>query len=371
MKLRQFVIAGVILLLLGLIYIPILKNEAKTKPVKPTEKVVYVPVLNAKNIQRTERLEAYGQITPNLQLDVVFEVQGKLNPGNKTLKPGVNFKKGDLLYSVERIEQLYSIFSRRTAFVSLITAILPDLNVDFSDQFEKWESFALSINESNELPKIPNFNSNKEKRFISSKNILSEYYAIKSQEARLDKYFYIAPFSGSVLNVYAEPGSLVSPGTRIATIVKTNDYEVTVPIQKEDIETFKNAKSLNFSNPAGAYIGVGKLKRISDLLNQSTQSVDAYFSIELNKGYTVYQGDFVNLITETDVTKETVALPMAAVLKNKVQYVNNNKIESKKVYLSGKNSDSVYVYGLEDNMKVVLSPVANIIDSLIYKGVEK
>lgn len=371
MKLRQLIIAGIILLLLGLIYIPILKKETKEKPVATAEKIVYVPVLNSKNVQRTEKLEAYGQITPNLQLDVVFEVQGKLKAGNIQLKPGVSFKKGQILYSVDRIEQLYSIFSRRTAFASLITSILPDLNVDFSDEFKKWESFALSIYEGEELPPIPNFNSNKEKRFISSKNILSEYYGIKSQEARLDKYFYIAPFSGSVLNVYLEPGSMVSPGGRIATIVKTDDYEVSVPIQKEDIETFKKAKTINFTNPAGEFIGVGKLKRISELLNQSTQSVNAYFTIQLNKGYKIYQGDFVNLITETDVVKETVALPMAALQKNKVQYLNNDKIESRTIYISAKNEDTVYVSGLDDNMKVVLSPVINKIDSLMYKGVEK
>ncbi|MGB0934110.1 MAG: efflux RND transporter periplasmic adaptor subunit [Lishizhenia sp.] len=371
MKLRQIIIASVILVILGLIYIPILKKEVKEKPIKSLEKIVYVPVITAKNKIRTEKLEAYGQITPNLQLDVIFEVQGRLKAGNKTLKPGVNFKKGEILYSVDRIEQLYSIFSRRTAFASLITSILPDLKIDFPIEFKKWETFSLAINETHNIPQIPAFKTEKEKRFISSKNILSEYYGIKSQEARLDKYYFIAPFSGSVLNIYSEPGAMVSPGARVATIVKTNDYEVAVPIQKDNIETFKNSKNIYFTNPEGTAIGEGKLKRISEFLNQSTQSVNAYFSIALNKGFKIYQGDFVNLITEADVVRETVALPMTAVQKNKIQYLKDNKIMSQTVFTSAKNEDSVYVSGLNDNIKVLLSPIENSIDSLIYQGIEK
>lgn len=371
MKTRHFIILGIILLLLGLIYIPILKKEKTPKKKPKTSKTIFVPVLNAKNKIRTEKLEAYGQIRPNLQLDVVFEVQGKLKKGLRTLKPGVSFRKGEILYSVERVEQLYSIFARRTAFQALITSILPDLELDFNSERKKWESFALNISEEKSLPKLPAFNSDKEKRFISSRNILSEYYAIKSQETRLDKYFYVAPFSGSIVTIFAEPGSMVNPGTRIASLIKTNDYEVKVPIQKKDITTFKNAKSLSFINPDGEKIGEGKLLRVAELINQSTQSIDAYFSISAVNGNKIYQGDFVNLITEADVKKKSVSLPMAAVQENKIQYLKENKVINQEINITGKKGDSVFISGIDDDTQIILSPINNVVDSLIYKGVEK
>jgi hypothetical protein len=368
MKTRQLIIFGFFLIISALIYFRLNSAKKIEKPSKKEKKsVVYVPIKLVKNILQEFKMSSYGQITPSIDLDMSFEVQGKLEYGKRVLKPGMNFSKGELLYKVNNEEAYYTLVARKSQFASQILNLLPDLELDFPNEKNKWNQFLDKITNVDLLPNFPNFNSQKEKMFFTARGIMAEYYNIKGVETRMQKYFYIAPFSGTIAEVYAEPGSMAGPGVRIAKLVKTGDYEVKVPISIKNLEFFKKETSASFYDSENKLIGTGKINRISDIINQKTQSVDVYYSMK-SQGNQIYNGMFLTVSISKLSEEENVTIPRISLNENQVQILENGKILEKKITVLGSKPDSIYVSGLKNGTTVILER-AKIVGGKTYKGI--
>lgn len=371
MKLRHFIIVSLIIALLGLMYYPVLKE----KPISSSEQVkqsfFYLPILNAQNKSVVQQAVAYGQITPNNQIDIVMQVQGVVERDNPSLKEGQQFKKNDFLIKLDRTDALYNLLSRRSSFSSLVAGILPDISIDFPDQKQKWENYLESLDPIKALPELPEPSSRKERLLLSARNIATEYYAIKASERQLENYYYLAPFDGTVVSGNVEPGQLVSPGTRIATIAKTNDYEVKAPINLKDLHLFNQGQEVLFSNPQGDTVGTGRMIRKAKAINQQTQSLDLFFSIKPLTQEQLFQGMFLNLNVNTPLYDTCLVLPDNAVINNIAQVLRDSLIYQLPVKVVGSKRDSVFVTGIKDGEQVVLTPYATPEDSSRFVGIIK
>lgn len=355
MKKRQIIIFGVFLLLSGLIFFRLMGNKkTKTSEVKEKSETIYVPISDVNNQVKVIQISAYGQINPNVELDVSFEVQGKLEMGSSRLKPGMKFSKNQLLYSVNKTEAFYTLNARKTQLANLIIGALPDVEIDYPKEKSKWMKFYESISTSDLMPKLPSFSSTKEQMFFTSRQITSEYYNIKSLEARMEKYYYLAPFDGTITEIYAEPGTLAGPGVRIAKITKTGDFEVKVPISMDNIHLFKAESQASFKNSAGKIVGKGKIIRISDVVNQKTQSIDVYYSIQKTSDEAIYNGMFLTVEIKRKSEVSSFTIPRMAMEEEKVQVLEKGKIIEREVQIVGRKPDSLFVTGLENGEKILL-----------------
>jgi membrane fusion protein (multidrug efflux system) len=371
MKKRQIVILISILVVLGLIYIPILFNNQKEESKKPEEKSNYVPVFLAQNKVHNQTISSYGQIVGNAQLNVSMQVQGEIDRENRTLKPGTHFKKNEILIRVDRVEALYNLLSRRSAFINLISGILPDIYMDFPDEKAKWDNYLSKISATAALPALPAFNSQKEKLLVNGRNIPSEYYSIKSAETQIEKYFYVAPFEGVIIESMIEPGSMISPGAQLLTISKTGDYEVKAPIDIRNLELFKKTEEIYFVDAKKDTVGNGKLSRVGKTINQQTQSVDAYFSIKPQNNQEIIIGGFVNLNIEIPLFEESVLVPENAVYDNTVQILKDSLIFERSIKTIGTKPDSIFIKGVENNTQLVLEPLKSTSDTTKFIGITK
>lgn len=371
MKKRQIVILASILVVLGLIYIPILFSPKEEEGKKTEAKNNYVPVFLAQNKVHNQTISSYGQILGNAQLTVSMQVQGEIDRDNRTLKPGTHFRKNKILIKVDRVEALYNLLSRRSAFINLISGILPDIYMDFSDEKTKWDNYLGKISATAPLPELPRFNSQKEKLLVNGRNIPSEYYSIKSAETQIEKFFYVAPFNGVIIESMIEPGSMVTPGAQLMTIAKTGDYEVTAPIDIRDLELFKKTDKIYFVDANKDTVGKGKLSRVGKTINQQTQSVDAYFSINPRNNQEIIIGSFVNLNIETPLFEKSVLVPENAVYDNTVQILKDSIIYEKKIKTIGTKPDSIFVKGIEDDTQLVLEPLKSPSDTTKFIGITK
>lgn len=374
MKRSQIILFSVFIVLTGLIYFALASNKKEySKKTKSESTTIFLPIREVKNELRHLEIISYGQITPNTELIVSFEVQGKLKRGDskKMLKPGIKFSKGEVLYSVNSEEAFFALVARKSSLSNLILNTLPDIELDFPSEKSKWMKFMNDLDPGKLLPELPRINSAKEKMFITSRNILSEYYNLKSSEAQLEKYIYAAPFSGTVVEVYAEPGSIVNPGAQVAKIAKTGDYEVKVPIDLKDIDLFKEKNTATFTDASGKEIGTGKLLRVSDVINQQTQSADAYYNISAIGDEKIYHGLFVNVKINKEATKKTVALPRVAVKNNKVRLLDGNKLKEQEILIVGSKPDTVFVSGLTNGSLIVLEQVEETNKDIEFKGIKR
>lgn len=372
MKQSQIILFGVFLVISGAIYFGLMRNQKETeKELKPEEKIAYVAVSPVKNKTRTSKMTSYGQVTPNIELMVSFEVQGKLEKGNRTMKPGVNFSKGQLLYTLDRDEPILALNAQKSSFSNLLLNAIPDIELDFPSERDKWIAFYNSIGPEEILPDFPVFKSVKEQMFISSRNIVSQYYTLKSQEVRLSKYRFIAPFSGTVIAVYSEPGSIINPGVQVAKLAQTGNFELKVPISLDNLDLYKEKSQAIFTDASGREIATGKIARVSNVINQQTQSADVYYSISPVKGARIYNGMFLNATIERQVTTNVMTLPTTAVKDGYVQELLKGKLITQPVTVLESISDSVFVSGLTKGQLIVLDHMETIEEEMVYKGVKR
>ncbi len=372
MKRNQIILVAIFVFLTALIFFRIQSNKkAPIKETKEAQTLMYVPIAEVENKIRTSQLISYGQVAPNTEIEISFEVQGKLEKGDLLMKPGVKFKFNQLLYKVNQDEAFYSLTSRKTQLANLIITALPDIELDFPSEKNKWMQFLDQLGPERRLPELPSVRSSKERMFITARNIFTEYYSIKSQESRMEKYFYLAPFNGTVVEVYSEPGSIVSPGMRVAKIAKSGDFEVKVPIAMSNLDRFQKEGSADFFDSKGKKIGTGKILRISDVINQKTQSVDVYYSISPVNNAMVYHGQYLNAAINQSASQECFPVPRAAVKDNKVQVLANNKLLQRDINIVGSKPDTVFVVGLRNGEEVLLERVIASSDVKEYKGIKR
>jgi len=372
MKRSQIILFVVFLVLTGLIYFILAKNRKDVgKNLKEEKTIVFVPTREVKNELHQLSLISYGQITPNSEIILSFEVPGKLEQGDLIVKPGTNFRIGQILYRVNSEEAFYSLSSRKSNLSNLVVGILPDIELDFPSEKNKWINFLNGLNPSQLLPELPEMSSAKERMFVTSRNLIAEYYNLKSAEARMEKYIYVAPFNGTVITTYAESGSIVNPGGQIAKIAKTGDYEVKVPIAMDDLELYKGKSSAEFINAGGKKIATGKIIRISNVINQQTQSADVYYSISPLKDQKIYNGMFVNVSINQEIAKEAMTLPLSAVQNGIVNVLNDSIIAQYPVLIVGEKADSIFVTGLKNGQLVVLEQIGEVGKNVNYKGITR
>jgi membrane fusion protein (multidrug efflux system) len=372
MKRNQIIILGILFLVFAILFIFIKsKKKEVEKPMKEAQTVIYLPIRTVQNKEKELEIISYGQVSMNAEIDVSVEVQGKLEPGAMYLKPGVRFSKGQVLFRVNNEEAFYTLSARKMQLANLVLGAMPDVELDFPSEKYKWSEFLGNIQAEKRLPSLPVMKASKEKMFMTARGIIAEYYNIKSSESRMEKYVYIAPFSGTVLETYAEPGSIANPGTRLARIAKMNDFEIKVPINLDNLEHYQKQGSVTFSNSDGLMIGTGTISRISDVINQQTQSVDVYYSIRPIGNQKIYSGLFLNVAINQKAISESITIPRMAITDGKVNLLKNGKIVSREIQVVGNKPDSLYISGLEDGEKVILEKVELNIQGKTFKGINR
>jgi len=129
-------------------------------------------------------------------------------------KTGESFNKNDIIIKIYSEDVEAALKSGKSSFLQTVSRILPDLKVDYKDQYDKWIAFLLSIDPEKPLPELPEINSDKERVFLASNNVLTSYYNLKQQQIKLKRYTIRAPFTGSFKSVNKEIGAVASSGSR-------------------------------------------------------------------------------------------------------------------------------------------------------------
>lgn len=371
MKLRGIIILGSVLILFAIIHFSSGNPEKPKKETLEKGALVYVPVLEVENKMRNFFLESYGQLNAGQTLDMAFEVSGKLLEGSIRLRPGVRFNKGQLLFEVDAEEAKYALSARKSAYISMLVQVMPDIKLDYSDEFSTWENFLNAIDINKPLPQLPVAKSKKLNLLLNQRNIFAEYNNIKSQELRLEKHKYFAPFSGTVTDVFLEPGSIVNPGVRIASAMRTGDYELKIPISMEDLSMYQQKGTVDVIDVSGKKVGIARLSRISDVVNRMTQSLDAFFAIEPIAGTSLYNGMYVHIKLNKESYEEVMALPYLSVKNNSVRIVQDSSIVEVPVEIVASFPDTLLVRGLKNRVQVLVNSSEFIADSVKVVGIPK
>ena len=364
MNIRKAIISIAIVAVVIFLAIMLSQYFVDNKPVPETREkeaaklfVKAKPVIYATN---SSGITATGRLSSQHEVDLSAEVSGQILQGSVNLKQGKKFKQGELLVRIFDEEAKNNLKASKSRFLNGIAGILPDMKIDFPMSYGKWLLFFYDIDISKPLPNLPKIDTDKEKVFLASRNILNDYYTILGSQIRLSKYSIHAPFNGSFTNVMMEVGSIVNPGSRIATMIKTDMLELEVPIRIDDIYWVNIGDDVTASTKDGLFTWNGKVVRKSDYIDPNSQSITVYVSLESTHSKPLYQGQYLKAVFSEKNLEGSMEIPRNAIFnKNMVNTVVDGKLKKQKVDILKADGTSVLFSGLESGTMVVVEPLVN------------
>lgn len=304
-------------------------------------------------------IKGHGRVVSTSSINVSAEVQGKIMAAI-SLKKGIHFKKGQPLFALNSSDAKLALKARKSGFLALLTSILPDIKIDFPDRFNTWNKFYKEMKVNEPISRLPNFTSLKEKNFIISRKLLTEYYQIKSDEEQLKKYSVSAPFDGSIIDAFTDVGAIVNPGSPVLSIIRDNTMEIEIPIATEKINQLAigSAVSLIDNNHKSFE---GKVIRVGDYINQQTQTVPVFVNIT-SETDGLYNGMYLDANIVGHGFDNVIEIPRKALISANEVYIieKDSALTSLKVNVIDYKENTVTVSGIPNNSNVVIESVVNI-----------
>lgn len=366
---RRFWIFGIAagIILVGFVVMLVLfslKKEPKPTPKPQVDVYVKAETVAYRNLQAvvssSGRLHAFSEVV------VSSEVSGRLNEGDVPFRNGQKFRKGQILAEVVNPEFPLGLKARKSRFMQSLAVILPDLRMDYPEAFTHWEQFFESINIDKPLPEMPSPESSKERIFLASRNIISDYYSILADEARLEKHQIRAPFTGAFNSIMQDPGVVVNPGSQLATIVRTDVYELEVPVVMEEVRFLSLGDSVLVKNETSSESWKGAIKRIGSVVNPSSQAVSVFVSVPGSPG--LYDGMFLTAHLYGSKIEGVMEMPRNAVFNNNHVYVlEEMRLIEKPIEIVKRNDQTLFLRGLNEGEELVVEPLLNVTGNPIYK----
>ncbi|CAG5080300.1 efflux RND transporter periplasmic adaptor subunit [Parvicella tangerina] len=344
--------------------------EAKeNSDVEVDSNIVYVKASPVENVQRPITANGFGQVNSSSMINITAEVQGEIN-AHVLLKKGTSFKKGQLLFTIKNDDVKMALKARKSAYLMLLTNILPDLKLDYADNFDAWLSFFNKIDVEKKLPPLPETKTFKEKNFIVSKSVLTEYYSIQSDEERLKKYTITAPFTGSILNTFTDDGAIINPGSPVVAVLREGNMEIEVPIANDDIDRVEIGAEVLLSDENGGG-ATGKVVRKGAYVNANTQTVPVFIEI-LDAEIPIYNGMYLDANIACEGVENIVELPRKALFnKNEVYTVVDGKLKIRSLNIKMFLEETVLVKDLPNGTTVVMEPLINAKEGLEVEVLKK
>lgn len=353
MNIKKFTFGALILVLIGAVsYLSMVYLTSLKKQPEPPQVVKNIPFVKTQKITYSDiplSIVNQGRLSSNHKVDLISEVQGKILPGAVSHKVGQSFKKGQLLYSVYDEEAKLALKATKSKFLTSVANILPDIKYDFEQNYSAWMAFFGSIDIEKVLPELPKVKTEQEKIYLAGKNILNDYYTIQSSEIRLAKHQIYAPFNGSFSQVYFQEGSIANPGTKIASIIRTDLLELEVSFEVDQVKWLKVGQpvELQLDNKA---ITQGKISRIADFVDAKTQSVLVYVDVPNTTGQKLFEGMYMKARFYGFTLNQVMKVPRSAVFNfDEIYLVSDSKLQKTRIDVVKVDQDYLYFSGPAEN----------------------
>lgn len=342
----KFLISLVIGLSIALLYM-FVKDSSAPLPQEassPEEQFRLIEVKNASNVHNTEIL---GQITPEQTINVSMEVSGKIDENNMALSAGKTFRKNDFLLKIERTEVLYKLLALRSNFKEVLISSLETIQEKFPNEVEKWKSYTNSINRISSFSELPQ-TTPEEDMLITELKIPVLYNQIRTVEKEAEKYFYLAPYDGIIINSKVQPSQMIDQHSTLLTIAKKNSFVIQSHLDIELAKQIQDNKERMNVISDGEVIGTAQYSMTKSLKDPSKLKVLFTTSVQESK--------YLNRIVELKPLhfQPGTWLPSSALSKDdEIVIFKDNQTYSTPVEVIEKTQDSVLLGGLPNHFFVV------------------
>jgi len=361
---RRFVIVLAIAVLAGAFFVGKLFQSAAEPPRRSlAEKPIpSIETMSAQNGTVTSNLEIQGQLVAFDKIDLFSEVSGTLLPTTKPFKIGTYFAKGSSLIQVDDTEAKLSLLAQKSTLLNAITQLMPDLKIDYPQSFDQWKSYLDNFEVDAPIQAFPKPLNDQERYFIASRNLLSQFYNIKSAEERLGKYSQQAPFSGVITQTSINPGALVRVGQKLGELMNTNNYELEVTIPLSDLKYLQTGSKVKLHSNDIEGSWTGTIKRINDQVDPGTQSVKIFINV---RGKALREGMYLEGEVAANNIENAMSLPRNLLInQNAVYAVKDAQLQLLPVEVLKITKEDAIVSGLPDGTMLLKAKLPGAYDGM-------
>lgn len=366
---RKIIIVGVsiALLLIGMFLLKTLSETPKKEEIIPKNipKTVYVETVTNSEVPIV--VSANGNLVAKNKVELFTEVQGLLETSGKEFRPGISFRKGETILKINSNEFYATILAQRSNLQNLIASIMPDMRLDYSESYAAWYAYLKAFDVNQTTKKLPETNSDREKLFVTARNIYNTYYTIKNLEERLVKYRITAPFSGTITEANVNKGALVRSGQKLGEFINPSVYELEVNVNSMYVNLLQKGKQVVLNDIEKQQQYTGTVTRINARVDQNTQTVTVFIEVQDKN---LREGMYLEANIPIQKAKNAIEIDRKLLVDtNKLFVVNSKTLDLVQVTPIHSNDTKVVVKGLPDGATILTQVLPNAYKGLIVQPI--
>ncbi len=358
---------ALIILAVWLVNVMILKNQRPERPPLKIVKTVFIDTVQNGTIPIVIR--ANGTLVAKNRIEIFSEVQGVLQPTSKEFRPGNAYRKGEVILKIRSDEHYANLQAQKSNLYNSITSIMPDIRLDYPEEYAKWEAYLQEFDFDKTTPALPETNSEQEKFFISGRNIYTTYYNVKNLEVRYAKYTIRAPYNGVLTSALVNPGSLIRQGQKLGEFISPSVYEMEVAVNAKYSDLLQIGNTVEVASLDSGKEWNGKIVRVNANVDQTTQTVTAY--IEL-RGDDLKEGIYLEAHLVAKSEENAFEIPRQLLVNNESIYVlKDSIIDLQPVNPVYYTDETVVLKGLADGTPMVSRVVPGAYPGMVVQVFEE
>lgn len=348
----------IILFILGLVFIGgalfISKKIVENRKIPaPREKKIITSVFTqtVKNSNIPVKVSTNGLLTAKYRVELYSEVQGVFEESATDFKPGAYYREGSILLDINSIEHQANLRAQKSNLFNQIVLLLPDLRLDYPESFPDWDSYVKNFDIEGPIQPFPTPKSEREKLFITGRNIYSPYYTVKNLEERMSKYTIRAPFGGVLTQALVTKGTLIRSGQKLGEFINPNVYELQVPVNTAYADLVKVGHKVDLHNIEKTKTWDGKIIRINSIVDQATQSIEVYILVY---GNDLKEGMYLEADLQAREIEDAFEVDRKLLVnENQLFYVRDTTLQLTTIDPVYFKDRTVVVKGLENGMPLL------------------
>lgn len=368
-KRRLTVVLGLLLIVGGVATCNKLAGSRKSPERKPDAvEALAVRTLTATNGPVRISIPVTGRLRATDRMLINAEVGGILRSNGKTFREGFTFRRGEVMLRIDDGEVRAQVNAQQSAFLRTLVQLVPDLKYDLPAVAAKWENYLKSVPVDGLLPALPAMDNEQERNYLAGRGVLDQYYGIRALYERLAKYVITAPFDGVVVAAFAEPGTIVTPGTRLGEFIAPGSLELETAIAASELHLVQVGDTLRLTSTEGPGSWMGRVIRLAEQIDPATQTVKVFVQVQ---GEGLRDGMYMSGSIKADMLEDAVAVPRSALLEDRSLYtVVDSALKRAPVEVLHQGVEQAIVRGLEDGRSVVTDRLSGAYEGMRVAPVE-
>ncbi len=342
-----------------------------------------VQVLTAKLSDRQVDIPVTGTIVPKQEISIIPQVSGKLVYVAPFFEAGAYFSEGEVLFKIEEIDYNLAI-ERAKAQVAKMDFELISVQSKARVAKKEWQ---LGHHEG-EAP-VSDLVLYGPQLKEARANLTSAAAALQQAKVNLSRTRITAPFNCRIRSEQIAIGQYVTPGSKMAVLVGSDEAEVIVPVPLSDLAWLQVPRPGRIKKASMAIVQIssgGLVFNWQGRLARSLAEVDQVgkmvrLAVTVADPYNLKAaapkdrpelalGMFVQVIFRGRTAMGVISIPRLALRENDTVWLmtSENKLKIVPVQISRREHDEILVKGgLATNDRVVLSKLVGAVDGMSLK----